>query len=170
MPLTSIWGVDNLSFFESAILNLFFQKMKKKCFISINISRKLTGYHGWDSIFMMFTHTQSWFLMFYTFFRPLTIQNTKLCPTIQNSNLALEIHSLEIMRFLWWKRLKLWKRKRKIIIWTVICPRHRLKFPGNNLELIIKGTMTTIIGKFEFPHTNRIFLVRQLIFWPFLVK
>ena len=111
-------------------------------------------------------YTYSWFLMFYTFFRPLTIQNTKLCPTIQNSNLALEIHSLEIMRrFLWWKRLKLWKRKRKIIIWTVICPRHRLKFPGNNLELIIKGTMTTIIGKFEFPYKflNR-FLIRIWIF------
>ena len=85
VPLTSIGGVENLSFFESAILDLFFQK---KCFIPIKISRKLTGYHGWDSI-----------LMFYTFFRPPTIQNTKLCPTIQNSNLALEIHR-EIMRFL----------------------------------------------------------------------
>ena len=126
----------NLSFLSRPFWISFFQK--RKCFIPIKISRKLTKYHGWDSI-----------LMFYTFFRPPTIQNTKLCPTIQNSNLELEIHSLEIMRFLWWKRLKLWKRKRKITIWTVICPRHRLKFPGNNLELIIKGTMTTIIGKVE---------------------
>ena len=45
-----IGRVEKLSFFESAILDYgwFFS-----CFIPIKISLKLTGYHGWDLIFMI---------------------------------------------------------------------------------------------------------------------
>ena len=45
------WRRWKSQFFVSAILIFFFQK--KFCFIPIEISHKLTGYHGWDSIFMI---------------------------------------------------------------------------------------------------------------------